>query len=64
MHQVVVSHEAENVLDRLDRPTEHRIRQRPPKSRAGGWRTLYPVDRTTKKHRVLDIDARGQVYRH
>lgn len=27
-YQVNVTHEAEKVLDRLDRPTEHRIRQR------------------------------------
>ena len=27
-YQVNVAHEAEKILDRLDRPTEHRIRQR------------------------------------
>ena len=85
-YQVVVSHEAEKVLDRLDCPTEHRIRQRilllasdpvdprlsSPltdrdglrKSRVGGWRILFTVDRTTKTVYVLAIDTRGQVYRH
>jgi mRNA interferase RelE/StbE len=85
-YRIDVAHEAEKVLDRLDRPTERRIRQRivllaedpfDPrlsatltereglrKSRVGGWRILFTVDRTTKVMYVLTVDTRGQVYKH
>lgn len=65
--RVNVVHEAEKILDRLDRPTEQRVRarfvqlavdpfdlrlsaplaDRPGirKSRVGGWRILFTVDR-------------------
>ena len=86
IYQVNVAHEAEKVLDRLDRLTEHRIRQRivllaeepfDPrlsgpltereglrKSRVGGWRVLFSVDRAAKVIYVLTVDTRGQVYKH
>ncbi len=85
-YQINVAHEAEKVLDRLDRPTERRIRQRivllaedpfdprlsAPltereglrKSRVGGWRILFAVDRGAKVMYVLTVDTRGQVYKH
>ena len=85
-YQIGVAREAEKVLDRLDRPTERRIRQRivllaedpfdprlsAPltereglrKSRVGGWRILFTVDRATKAMYVLTVDTRGQVYKH
>lgn len=84
--QINVAHEAEKVLDRLDRPTERRIRQRIQllaedpfdprlsaalterqglrKSRVGGWRILFTVDRDAKVIYVLTVDTRGQVYKH
>jgi mRNA interferase RelE/StbE len=84
--RVVVAHEAEKILDRLDRPTEQRIRARfvqlaedpfdprlsaplteragVRKSRVGGWRILFTVDRDAKVLYVLTVDTRGQVYRH
>ena len=84
--RVVVAHEAERILDRLDRPTERRIRARVVqlaedpfdprlsaplteragvrKSRVGGWRILFTVDRDAKVLCVLAVDTRGQVYRH
>ncbi len=84
--QVSVAHEAEKILDRLDRPAEKRLRARfvqlavdpfdprlsAPladragirKSRVGGWRILFTVDRETKVIYILTIDTRGQVYRH
>jgi mRNA interferase RelE/StbE len=84
--RVGIAHEAERVLDRLDRPTEHRIRsriaqlaanpfdprlssplaERPGvrKSRVGGWRVLFTVDREQMLLYVLAVDTRGQVYRH
>jgi mRNA interferase RelE/StbE len=68
--QVSVAHEAEKILDRLDRPAERRVRarfgqlavdpfdphlsaplaDRPGirKSRVGGWRVLFTVDRDAK----------------
>jgi mRNA interferase RelE/StbE len=83
---VNVAHEAEKVLDRVDRPTERRIRHRlaqlaedpfdprlsaPPteragmrKSRVGGWRILFMVDRETKLIDVVTVDTRGQAYKH
>jgi mRNA interferase RelE/StbE len=84
--QVSVAHEAEKILDRLDRPTEQRVRarfvqlavdpfdsrlsaplaDRPGirKSRVGGWRILFTVDREAKVIYILTADTRGQVYKH
>jgi mRNA interferase RelE/StbE len=84
--QLNVTHEAEKVLDRLDSPTERRIRNRflqlaedpfdsrlsAPlveragirKSRVGGWRILFVVDRGARAIYILTIDTRGQVYKH
>jgi mRNA-degrading endonuclease RelE of RelBE toxin-antitoxin system len=81
-----VTHEAEKVLDRLDRSTERRLRTRflqlaedpfdprlssplteragVRKSRAGGWRILFTVDRDARMIYVATVDTRGQVYRH
>ena len=85
-YRVSLSHEAEKVLDRLDRPTERRIRARfiqlaedpfdsrlsaplteragVRKSRVGGWRILFTVDRDAKAIYVATVDTRGQVYKH
>ncbi|HXB67854.1 MAG TPA: type II toxin-antitoxin system RelE/ParE family toxin [Candidatus Acidoferrales bacterium] len=85
-YRVSVGREAEKVLDRLDRPTEFRIRHRlvqlaedpfdprlsgplaeragVRKSRVGGWRILFTVDREAKLIYVLTVDTRGQVYKH
>lgn len=84
--RVSIAHEAEKILDRLDRPTEQRIRarfvqladdpfdprlsaplaDRPGirKSRVGGWRILFTVDREAKAVYILSVDTRGQVYKH
>lgn len=84
--RVAVSHEAEKVLDRLDRPMEQRVRARfaqlagdpfdprlsSPladrsgirKSRVGGWRILFTVEREVRVICVLAVDTRGQVYKH
>jgi len=84
--RVNVVHEAERILDRLDRPTEQRVRarfvqlavdpfdsrlsaplaDRPGirKSRVGGWRILFTVDREAKVIYILTVDTRGQVYKH
>lgn len=84
--RVSVAHEAEKILDRLDRPTELRVRarfvqladdpfdprlsaplaDRPGirKSRVGGWRILFTVDREAKAVYILSVDTRGQVYKH
>lgn len=84
--RVNVVHEAEKILDRLDRPTEQRVRarfvklavdpfdsrlsaplaDRPGirKSRVGGWRVLFTVDREAKVIYILTVDTRGQVYKH
>jgi mRNA interferase RelE/StbE len=84
--RVSVAHEAEKILDRLDRPTEQRVRarfvqlaadpfdprlsaalaERPGirKSRVGGWRILFTVDREAKAIYILSVDTRGQVYKH
>ena len=84
--RVGVAHEAEKTLDRLDRPTEQRVRarfvqladdpfdprlsaplaDRPGirKSRVGGWRILFTVDREAKAVYILSVDTRGQVYKH
>ncbi len=85
-YRVSVSHEAEKVLDRLDRPTERRLRarfvqlgedpfdprlsapltERPGvrKSRVGGWRILFTVDRGEMVVTIVTVDTRGQVYKH
>jgi mRNA interferase RelE/StbE len=85
-YQVSLAHEAEKVLDRLDAPTQRRIRHRlvqlaedpsdprlsaplvdragVRKSRVGGWRILFTLDRETKVIYVLTVDTRGQVYKH
>jgi mRNA interferase RelE/StbE len=84
--RVSVAHEAEKILDRLDRPTERRVRARlvqlavdpfdprlsapladTPgirKSRVGGWRVLFTVDRETEAIYILTVDTRGQIYKH
>ena len=84
--RVSVVHEAEKILDRLDRPTEQRARarfvqlavdpfdsrlsaplaDRPGirKSRVGGWRVLFTVDREAKVIYILTVDTRGQAYKH
>jgi len=84
--RVYLSHEAEKVLERLDRPAERRIRARllqladdpfdprlssplteragVRKSRVGGWRILFTVDRDQMIVNVVTVDTRGQVYRH
>ena len=84
-YRVVVAHEAEKVLDRLDRPTERRIRSRflqlaadpfdprlsapltersgVRKSRVGGWRILFTVDRNATVISIATVDTRGQVYK-
>ena len=54
---------AEDPFDpRLSAPLTERDRMR--KSRVGGWRILFTVDRTTKVIYVLTIETRGQVYKH
>lgn len=85
-YRVSVSREAEKVLDRLDRPTERRLRARfiqlgddpfdprlsaplteragARKSRVGGWRILFAVDRDAMVVNILTVDTRGQVYKH
>jgi mRNA interferase RelE/StbE len=85
-YRVGVAHEAERLLDRLDRPTERRIRTRigqlahdpfdprlsaplteragVRKSRVGGWRILFAVDRDAQIIHILTLDTRGQVYKH
>jgi len=85
-YRVILAHEAEKILDRLDRPTEQRIRARivqlakdpfdprlsgalteragVRKSRVGGWRVLFTVDREAKVLNVATVDTRGQVYKH
>jgi mRNA interferase RelE/StbE len=84
--RVSVVHEAEKILDRLDRPTEQRVgarfvqlavdafdsrlsaplADRPGirKSRVGGWRVLFTVDREAKVIYILTVDTCGQVDRH
>jgi len=85
-YRVSVSHEVEELLDRVDRPTELRIRTRLKqlaedpfdprlssplterfgvrKSRVGGWRVLFTVDREAKVLYIITVDTRGQVYKH
>ena len=81
IYRVVIAREAEKLLDRLDRPTERRIRaclvqlaEEPfdprlssplaerdgvRKSRVGGWRILFTVDRDSKdrERRLTSIPA-------
>jgi mRNA interferase RelE/StbE len=85
-YRVGVSHDAEKVLDRLDRQAERRLRarfvqlgdnpfdprlsapltERPGvrKSRVGGWRILFTVDRDAMIVNIVTVDTRGQVYKH
>ncbi|MBZ5728349.1 MAG: type II toxin-antitoxin system RelE/ParE family toxin [Acidobacteriia bacterium] len=85
-YRVSVAHEAEKILDRLDRNFEQRVRarfgqlavdpfdprlssplaDRPGirKSRVGGWRLLFTVDREARLIHILTVDTRGQVYKH
>jgi mRNA interferase RelE/StbE len=85
-YRIGVSHEAEKVLDRMDRLTERRLRVRfvqladdpfdprlsgsltervgVRKSRVGGWRILFTVDREAMIVNVVTVDTRGQVYKH
>jgi mRNA interferase RelE/StbE len=85
-YRINVSHEAEKVLDRLDRPTERRLRARfvqlgddpfgprlsaplteragARKSRVGGWRILFTVNRDAMVVDIVTVDTRGQVYKH
>jgi mRNA interferase RelE/StbE len=84
-YRVAIAHEAEKVLDRMDRATERRIRMRMTllaedpfdsrlsapiterpgirKSRVGGWRILFTVDRDAKAIFIATVDTRGQVYK-
>jgi mRNA-degrading endonuclease RelE of RelBE toxin-antitoxin system len=34
------------------------------KSRVGGWRILFTVDRDAAVIYILTVDTRGQVYKH
>jgi mRNA interferase RelE/StbE len=84
-YRVYLSHEAEKVLQRMDRPLQVRLRARllqlaedpfdprlsaplterqgARKSRVGGWRILFTVDREEKLLYVTTVDTRGQVYK-
>jgi len=54
---------AEDPFDpRLSAPLVERAGIR--KSRVGGWRILFTVDRDAKVIYILTIDTRGQVYKH
>ena len=54
---------AEDPFDtRLSAPLTERAGVR--KSRVGGWRILFTVDRATMAMYILTVDTRGQVYRH
>jgi mRNA interferase RelE/StbE len=58
-----ISQLAENPFDpRLSSALVDRVHIR--KSRVGGWRILFTVDRDAKVIYVLTIDTRGQVYRN
>lgn len=85
-YRVVLTHEAEKILDLLDQPTERRIRARcfqladdpfdprlsaplteragVRKSRVGGWRILFSVNRDALVLYIITVDTRGQVYKH
>jgi mRNA interferase RelE/StbE len=84
-YRVLLADEVERLLDRLDRPTERRVRRRfsqlaedpfdprlssplaerpgVRKSRVGGWRVLFSVDREARVVYIATVDRRGQVYR-
>jgi mRNA interferase RelE/StbE len=47
---------------RLSSPLSGRAGVR--KSRVGGWRILFTVDRERQLVQVAAVDTRGQVYRH
>ena len=54
---------AEDPFDpRLSAPLTQRAGVR--KSRVGGWRILFTVDRDAEVVYVLTVDTRGQVYKH
>lgn len=54
---------AENPFDpRLSAPLMERAGIR--KSRVGGWRLLFTVNREANTLAVLTVDTRGQVYKH
>ena len=54
---------AEDPFDpRLSSPLTERAGVR--KSRVGGWRVLFTVNRDTKVLYVATVDTRGQVYKH
>jgi mRNA interferase RelE/StbE len=81
-YHISVSHEADKLLDRLDRPTERRLRarfvqlgddpfdprlsapftERPGvrKSRVGGWRILFTVNRGMMVVNVVTVNTRGR----
>jgi mRNA interferase RelE/StbE len=77
-YRIAVSHEAEKVLDRirarfaqlLDDPFDPRLsgplteRAGVRKSRVGGWRILFTVDRVAMIVNVVTVATRGQVYKH
>jgi len=47
---------------RLSAPLSERAGVR--KSRVGGWRILFTVDREAMVVNVVTVDTRGQVYKH
>ena len=47
---------------RLSSPMTDRAGSR--KSRVGGWRVLFAVDREEKIVYITTVDTRGQVYKH
>ena len=47
---------------RLSAPRTERAGIR--KSRVGGWRILFSVDRDAPTIHILTVDTRGQVYKH
>ena len=54
---------AEDPYDpRLSSPLTGRASVR--KSRVGGWRILFTVDRERQSVQIASVDTRGQVYRH
>ena len=65
-YRVVVAHEAEKILDRLDRPTGQRIRTRFVQLAEDPFdpRLSAPLtERAAKILYVVTVDTRGQVYR-
>lgn len=49
-------------LIRVSSPLTERAGVR--KSRVGGWRILFAVDRDAQIIHILTLDTRGQVYKH